>query len=71
MSQADARRVIATALAERQLQIAYRIEQHSPGEYALVFEQKPDFAVLSALLEAWNKAPEVAAATIDDGAAAK
>lgn len=71
MSQAQVRRVVATALAERQLQIAYRIEQHSAGEYALVFEQKPDFAVLSALLEAWNKAPEVAAATIDDGATAK
>jgi hypothetical protein len=63
--------VVAATLAERQLQIAYRIEQHSAGEYTLVFEQKPDFAVLSALLAAWGKAPEIAAATIDDTAAAK
>jgi anti-sigma factor RsiW len=71
MSQAEAQRVVAAALAERQVKIAYRIEQRSAGEYALVFEQKPDFAVLSALLGAWSKAPEVAAATIDDGAATK
>ena len=68
MSQADAERVVAAALAKRQLQIAYRIEQRSPGEYALIFEQKPDFAALSELLGAWNAAPEVAAAAIDDSA---
>lgn len=68
-SQADVERMVAAALADRNLQIAYRVEQRSPGEYALVFAQKPDFAVLSELLGTWNAAPEVAAASIDDTAA--
>jgi anti-sigma factor RsiW len=67
MSPADAERVIAKVLVERNLQIAHRIERRSAREYALVLEQKPDFGALSGLLGAWAAAPEVATATIDDG----
>lgn len=70
-SQADVARMVATTLAERKLQIKYRIEQRSAGEYALVLEQKPDFAALSELLSAWNAAPGIAAASIDDTAAGR
>jgi hypothetical protein len=70
-SQADVERVVKSALAAQQLQLKYRIEQRSASEYALVFEQKPDFAVLSELLSTWGGAPGVAAAAIDDGAAAQ
>lgn len=68
-SPADVERIVAATLAERKLQMEYRIERRSDGEYALVFEQKPDFALLSELLGAWGAAPGVAAASIDEGAA--
>jgi anti-sigma factor RsiW len=68
-SPAEVKRVVQSTLDKRQLQLAYRVEQRSASEYALVFEQKPDFAVLSELIGAWSAAPEVAAAAIDDTAA--
>lgn len=68
-SQADVERMVARTLTERKLQIEYRIEQRSAGEYALVLEQKPDFAALSELLGVWSAAPGVASASIDDTAA--
>lgn len=71
MSQADVERMVKTALAERRVQIGYRIEQRSASEYALVFAQKPDFAVLSQLLSTWSAAPGVEVATIDDAAASQ
>ena len=70
-SQADVERVVAAALAERHLQVAYRIEQRSASEYALIFEKKPDLAALSELLGMWRAAPNVESAAIDDAAAAK
>jgi anti-sigma factor RsiW len=70
-SQADVERIVATTLAERKLQVEYRIEKRSAGEYALVFQQKPDFAALSELLGAWSATPGIASASIDDTAAGR
>ncbi len=70
-SQAEVKRVVASALAERQLQIRYRIEQRSASEYALIFEQKPDLLALSELLDVWRAAPNVDVAAIDDAPAGK
>jgi anti-sigma factor RsiW len=70
-SQADVERIVATTLTERKLQIQYRIERRSAGEYALIFARKPDFAALSELLGAWSSAPGIASASIDDTAAGR
>ena len=62
---AEAERVVSSALTERRLQYAYRVEQRLSTEYVVVFEQTPDFMILSELFRAWRAVPNVAHVDID------
>jgi hypothetical protein len=68
LERAEIERAIATSIGSAAAP-AYRIEQRSPSEYAVVFERKPSVEVAGQMLTQLGGTPNVASATIDDGSA--
>ena len=70
LDRGDVERAIAASIGSTASLPAYRIEQRSPTEYAIVFESKPSVAVAGQMLTQLGGAQNVASATIDDGTGA-
>lgn len=68
---APQRSVVERMAGEGAAGAGYRIEQRSAKEYVVVFERKPPMTAVSRIIDSWSKAPNVVAATIDDGAASR
>lgn len=66
---AEVERVVAASIDKSQPLPSYRIEQHSPNDYRIVFESKPPVAVVGQLLTQLASTSNVASATIDEGSA--
>lgn len=70
LDRTDAERSIATSIGQTRSLPAYRIEQRSPTDYAIVFDSKPSVAVAGQLLTQLGGTQNVVSARIDEGAAA-
>ena len=70
LDRTDAERSIATSIGQTPSLPAYRIEQRSPTDYAIVFDSKPSVAVAGQLLTQLGGTQNVVSARIDEGAAA-
>jgi hypothetical protein len=64
----DAEGSIAASIRQTPSLPAYRVEQRSSAEYAIVFESKPSVAAVGQLLTQLSSVANVASTTVDDGA---
>jgi hypothetical protein len=69
LERADAERSIVASVSQTPSLPAYRIEQRSPTDYAIVFDSKPPVAIAGQVLIQLGSAPNVASVSIDDGTA--
>ena len=68
---APQRGVVERMAGEGAAGAAFRIERRSDTEYLVVFERKPPLTTVSRIIDSWSSAPNVVAATIDDGSTAQ
>jgi hypothetical protein len=64
----DAERSIASSIRQMPSLPAYRVEQRSSAEYAIVFESKPSVEAVGQLLTQLGGVANVASTAVDDGA---